>query len=84
MLMCNVQLLPSPPKKQFIFNFFFFSFIDIYLFGIGAEIYTDDLKRLRVGTGGEHFFKLRDYSNLEKVFDQIIGKKDYSLDSTIV
>lgn len=51
---------------------------DIYLFGIGAEIYSDDLKRLRVGTGGEHFFKLKDYSNLEKVFDQIIGEEDFS------
>ncbi|XP_075887540.1 complement factor B-like [Nelusetta ayraudi] len=48
--------------------------LDIYTFGIGVEIFSEDLKRLTVGTGGRHFFKLKDYSNLQEVFDQIIDE----------
>lgn len=57
----------------------FLSDVDIYTFGIGVEIFSEDLNSLTVGTGGRHFFKLKDYSNLQEIFDQIIGEKDLSL-----
>lgn len=46
---------------------------DIYIFGIGAEIYESDLKPLTAGTGGNHFFKMKDINNLQETFDEIIG-----------
>lgn len=49
------------------------SISDIYIFGIGAEIYESDLKPLTAGTGGQHFFKMKDTSELEETFDYIIG-----------
>lgn len=48
--------------------------VDIYLFGIGAEIHDYDLKRLRVGTGGEHYFRMQEMDTLEETFDSIIGE----------
>ncbi|XP_053187161.1 complement factor B-like [Scomber japonicus] len=48
-------------------------YLDIYIFGIGAEIYDDDLKPLVVGTGGKHYFRMQNIiGNLEETFDNII------------
>lgn len=51
-----------------------FSLTDIYIFGIGIEIFDDDLQPLTVGTGGRHYFRLKDIDNLEETFDKMIGK----------
>ncbi|KAM3869183.1 complement factor B-like protease [Diretmus argenteus] len=48
---------------------------DIYVFAIGTEIYDEDLQSLTTGTGGKHYFKLKDINNLQKTFDEIIVKK---------
>lgn len=52
---------------------------DIYIFGIGEEIYDDDLQPLTVGTGGPHYFRMMKIDNLEKLFDEIIGKLSLKL-----
>uniref|UniRef100_A0A674NWG8 C3/C5 convertase n=1 Tax=Takifugu rubripes TaxID=31033 RepID=A0A674NWG8_TAKRU len=49
---------------------------DIYIFGIGAEIYESDLKPLTAGTGGNHFFKMKDITNLQETFDEIIDEEE--------
>lgn len=56
---------------------------DIYIFGIGAEIYESDLKPLTAGTGGDHFFKMRDITNLQETFDEIIGMLPPTLTSPL-
>ncbi|XP_062289674.1 complement factor B-like [Scomber scombrus] len=48
-------------------------YLDIYVFAIGAEIYDDDLKPLVVGTGGQHYFRMKnEIGHLENTFDNII------------
>lgn len=56
---------------------------DIYIFGIGAEIYDSDLKPLTAGTGGSHFFKMKDITNLQETFDEIIGMMSSTLTSPL-
>ncbi|XP_056910305.1 complement factor B-like isoform X2 [Takifugu flavidus] len=51
-------------------------YLDIYIFGIGAEIYESDLKPLTAGTGGNHFFKMKDITNLQETFDEIIDEEE--------
>ncbi|CAG00502.1 unnamed protein product [Tetraodon nigroviridis] len=51
-------------------------YLDIYIFGIGAEIYESDLRPLTAGTGGEHFFKLMEIQNLQETFDNIIDEEE--------
>nr|XP_046266129.1 complement factor B-like isoform X2 [Scatophagus argus] len=51
-------------------------YLDIYIFGIGAEIFDDDLQPLTVGTGGHHFFRMKDISNLQETFDDIIDEEE--------
>lgn len=62
----------------------YISFADIYIFGIGAEIYDSDLKPLTAGTGGNHFFKMKDITNLQKTFDDIIGMTSSCLSSYFI
>jgi len=50
------------------------SVADIYIFAVGLETYDDDLQPLTAGTGGQHYFRLRDNTNLHETFDEIIGK----------
>uniref|UniRef100_A0A8C5NDI3 C3/C5 convertase n=1 Tax=Gouania willdenowi TaxID=441366 RepID=A0A8C5NDI3_GOUWI len=50
--------------------------LDIYIFGIGAYIYQDDLTPLTVGTEGQHFFKLESLTELNKTFDQMIDESE--------
>ncbi|KAM9348847.1 complement factor B-like, partial [Symphorus nematophorus] len=49
-------------------------YLDIYIFGIGAEIFDDDLQPLTAGTGGRHYFRMKDISNLQNTFDEIIDE----------
>ncbi|KAM8741499.1 complement factor B-like [Acanthopagrus schlegelii] len=51
-------------------------YLDIYIFAIGEEIFDDDLKPLTVGTGGRHYFRMKDISNLQETFDDIIDEGD--------
>uniref|UniRef100_A0A8C4EHG7 C3/C5 convertase n=1 Tax=Dicentrarchus labrax TaxID=13489 RepID=A0A8C4EHG7_DICLA len=51
-------------------------YLDIYMFAIGAEIFDDDLQPLTVGTGGKHYFRLRDIENLQETFDEIIDEDE--------
>lgn len=50
--------------------------LDIYIFGIGAQIYDANLIRLTVGTGGKHYFRLKDVTTLHETFDEIINEED--------
>ena len=47
---------------------------DIYIFAIGAELLDDDLQPLTVGTGGQHYFRMKDITELQETFDEIIGE----------
>ncbi|CAG5873929.1 unnamed protein product [Menidia menidia] len=47
-------------------------YLDIYVFAIGIDIFDDDLQPLTAGTGGQHYFRLRDVTNLQETFDEII------------
>ncbi|KAM9348848.1 complement factor B-like [Symphorus nematophorus] len=49
-------------------------YLDIYIFGIGAEIFDDDLQPLTAGTGGRHYFRMKDIKNLQDSFDEIIDE----------
>jgi len=52
----------------------FHSVTDIYIFAIGEEIFDDDLQPLTEGVGGKHYFRLNKIENLQKTFDEMIGK----------
>lgn len=52
----------------------YYSVTDIYIFAIGAEIFDDDLQPLTVGTGGQHYFRMKEIKQLQQTFDEIIGK----------
>ncbi|XP_042354606.1 complement factor B-like [Plectropomus leopardus] len=51
-------------------------YLDIYIFAIGAEIFDEDLQPLTAGTGGEHYFRLQEISNLQETFDDIIDEEE--------
>uniref|UniRef100_A0A3B4ZS29 C3/C5 convertase n=1 Tax=Stegastes partitus TaxID=144197 RepID=A0A3B4ZS29_9TELE len=51
-------------------------FLDIYVFAIGAEIFDDDLHPLTAGTGGRHYFRMKDIKNLQDTFDEIIDEEE--------
>ena len=51
-------------------------YLDIYIFAIGAEIFDDDLQPLTAGTGGQHYFRMKDIMNLQQTFDEIIDEED--------
>ncbi|XP_055082359.1 complement factor B-like isoform X2 [Periophthalmus magnuspinnatus] len=46
--------------------------LDIYVFGIGAQIQDDILKPLAIGEGKSHYYKLKKVTDLQKTFDEII------------
>ncbi|XP_037605565.1 complement factor B-like [Sebastes umbrosus] len=48
------------------------TYLDIYIFAIGAEIFDDDLQPLVAGTGGQHYFRMKNITNLQETFDDII------------
>ncbi|KAM9348846.1 complement factor B-like [Symphorus nematophorus] len=50
-------------------------YLDIYIFGIGAELFDDDLQPLTAGSVGQHYFRMKDIKNLQDTFDEIIVKK---------
>ncbi|KAF7226759.1 complement factor B [Nothobranchius furzeri] len=51
-------------------------FLDIYVFGIGAQIFDDDLQPLTVGKDGKHYFRMKDIGNLGETFDEIIDESE--------
>ncbi|XP_044079271.1 complement factor B-like isoform X2 [Siniperca chuatsi] len=51
-------------------------YLDIYMFAIGAEIFDDDLMPLTAGTGGQHYFRMKDINNLQETFDEIIDEEE--------
>lgn len=67
-----------------IYHATFHSVTDIYIFGIGQEIYDEDLKPLTVGTGGKHFFRMKEIDNLKETFDGIISKSSLSDSSLFI
>ncbi|KAJ0004507.1 hypothetical protein NQD34_010721 [Periophthalmus magnuspinnatus] len=50
--------------------------LDIYVFGIGAQIQDDILKPLAIGEGKSHYYKLKKVTDLQKTFDEIIDESD--------
>ncbi|XP_059208412.1 complement factor B-like [Centropristis striata] len=61
------QSLEEQPRKDYL---------DIYVFAIGLEIIDDDLKPLTVGTGGAHYFRMKEIKNLKETFYDIINEDD--------
>uniref|UniRef100_A0A8D3ADJ3 C3/C5 convertase n=1 Tax=Scophthalmus maximus TaxID=52904 RepID=A0A8D3ADJ3_SCOMX len=60
---------PKTPSRE--------EFLDIYIFAIGAEIIDEDLQPLVAGTGGQHYFRLKDKKdNLQEAFDEIIDEEE--------
>ncbi|XP_077402407.1 complement factor B-like isoform X2 [Vanacampus margaritifer] len=51
-------------------------YLDIYVFATGADIFDADLKPLVAGTGGKHYFRLKDIKELQKTFDVIIDEDE--------
>lgn len=52
-----------------------FFFLDIYVFGVGNEIFDEDIQPLVTKRDNEHhYFKLKDGAELEETFDKIIGE----------
>lgn len=66
-------MLGQKKKKCFIISTIR-SVTDIYIFAIGEDIFDDDLKPLTAGEDGKHYFRMKDISNLQETFDDIIGK----------
>ncbi|KAM3869184.1 complement factor B-like [Diretmus argenteus] len=68
-------------------------YLDIYVFAIGTEINDEDLQSLTTGTGGKHYFRLKDINNLQQTFDEIIDEgevkdlcglhRDYNTDESV-
>ncbi|XP_013858624.1 complement factor B [Austrofundulus limnaeus] len=51
-------------------------YLDIYIFAIGADLFDDDLQPLTVGTGGSHYFRMKDIKELQATFDGIIDESE--------
>ncbi|KAM6907154.1 complement factor B-like [Xenentodon cancila] len=51
-------------------------YLDIYIFAIGADIFDDDLRPLTAGTGGQHYFRMKDIEELQETFDKIIDESE--------
>ncbi|XP_041707487.1 complement factor B [Coregonus clupeaformis] len=50
-------------------------YLDIYVFGVGSEIFDEDIMPLVTKRDGEkHYFKVKDANELEKTFDDIIDE----------
>ncbi|XP_030602302.1 complement factor B-like [Archocentrus centrarchus] len=51
-------------------------YLDIYIFGIGDEIFDHELMPLTAGTGEHHYFRLKDLENLQETFDEMIDEAE--------
>ncbi|RVE63836.1 hypothetical protein OJAV_G00140200 [Oryzias javanicus] len=52
-------------------------YLESYVFGIGADIFDDDLRPLTAGTEEEkHYFRLEKDTNLAETFDNIIDENE--------
>ncbi|CAB1315950.1 unnamed protein product, partial [Coregonus sp. 'balchen'] len=50
-------------------------YLDIYVFGVGSEIFDEDIQPLVTKRDNEdHYFKLKDGAKLEETFDKIIDE----------
>uniref|UniRef100_A0A8C7JK65 C3/C5 convertase n=1 Tax=Oncorhynchus kisutch TaxID=8019 RepID=A0A8C7JK65_ONCKI len=50
-------------------------YLDIYVFGVGSEIFDEDIQPLVTKRDNEdHYFKLKDGTELEETFDKIIDE----------
>uniref|UniRef100_A0A3B3ZMH4 C3/C5 convertase n=1 Tax=Periophthalmus magnuspinnatus TaxID=409849 RepID=A0A3B3ZMH4_9GOBI len=65
----KAEILMDKPKERA-------EHLDIYIFGVGTQIYDRNLKSLTVGTGEKHFFRLQTLQDLHKTFDEIINEED--------
>ncbi|KAJ0062056.1 hypothetical protein NL108_015258 [Boleophthalmus pectinirostris] len=51
--------------------------LDIYIFGIGAQIYDANLMKLTVGPEKQrHYFRLKNEEELHEIFNEIINEED--------
>ncbi|XP_028450838.1 complement factor B-like isoform X2 [Perca flavescens] len=51
-------------------------YLDIYIFAIGAEVFDSDLQPLATGIGDRHYYKMKDITNLQETFDDIIDEEE--------
>ncbi|XP_004564127.2 complement factor B [Maylandia zebra] len=51
-------------------------YLDIYIFAIGDDIFDDDLMPLTAGTGGTHYFRVKDLEKLQDTFDEMINEDE--------
>nr|AYU71031.1 complement factor B [Oreochromis niloticus] len=51
-------------------------YLDIYIFAIGDDIFDDDLMPLTAGTGGNHYFRVKDLEKLQETFDEMIDEDE--------
>uniref|UniRef100_A0A8C6LWQ5 C3/C5 convertase n=1 Tax=Nothobranchius furzeri TaxID=105023 RepID=A0A8C6LWQ5_NOTFU len=77
----NVGGLPLPAIARikdmvYMSDEFREEYLDIFVFGVGDDIFDDDLQRLTVGTGGQHYFRMKNLSGLEEAFDRFIDENE--------
>uniref|UniRef100_A0AAQ4R266 C3/C5 convertase n=1 Tax=Gasterosteus aculeatus aculeatus TaxID=481459 RepID=A0AAQ4R266_GASAC len=50
-------------------------YLDIYIFAIGTDILDTELMSLTAGNDGRHYFRMKDITNLNETFDEIIDEE---------
>lgn len=71
----NILLLHNKTSLAAAFCFV----ADIYIFAIGTDILDTELMSLTAGNDGRHYFRMKDITNLNETFDEIIGKKSFKI-----
>ncbi|XP_037324059.2 complement factor B-like isoform X2 [Pungitius pungitius] len=51
-------------------------YLDIYIFGVGKDILDTELMPLTAGKDGKHYFRMKDITNLNETFDEIIDEEE--------
>ncbi|KAK2828628.1 hypothetical protein Q5P01_019662 [Channa striata] len=53
-------------------------YLDVYVFAVGADVFDNDLQPLTVPAGStdRHFFRMKDITNLQETFDEIIDENE--------
>ncbi|KAK7926134.1 hypothetical protein WMY93_008444 [Mugilogobius chulae] len=65
----SMVLMDQPKQRE--------EHLDIYIFGVGAQIYDSNLKSLTVGPEEQpHYFRLQDLEQLHETFDDIINEDE--------
>ncbi|XP_010791795.1 complement factor B-like [Notothenia coriiceps] len=52
------------------------AYLDIYVFATGKDIFDEDLQPLVTGLGEKHYFRMKDITELQETFDQIIDEEE--------